>query len=680
MNARSLFREVITPAAEPLMWQSLRGFDTLKQVQSVPEGLDGVWHSMLGRIKALQNPRVRFFKEAKRAEVVALSLEGLPDEVWFERLCELRDSIRIDPDGADGRLSELLGVVAQVCTRVLGYSPYRVQLLGALVMHSGRIAEMATGEGKTLTVALAAALSALSGRPCHVVTANDYLAARDAESMEPLFNACGISVSFITSETPVDDRPIKYQSSVVYLTAKDLLADYLRGRMSDRGSDPREMTAFMRWRRPDLNPRALRSPQLLTRGLHTVIVDEADSVLIDEAVTPLILSAPRETRGLQDAVQRVSELADALLLGFDFEAAQATRSVTLLQPAIDRLTQISAGIPGAWRAPARREELLRQALSVRQFFKAGRHYVVSEGEVVLLDEFTGRMTPGRTLTGGLHQAIEAYEGVAITEPKESIVQMSFQSFFRRFRKLGGCTGTAAESASELWRVYELQVVRVPTHRPRRVRHHPLRMTATKEQKWALVAQQVRELQAEGRPTLIGVRSVGASLELEAALQAECISSTVLNALAHEQEAEIVAQAGQISTVTIATNMAGRGTDIKLSDAVRSCGGLHVIIAEPNESRRVDRQLVGRCGRQGDPGSVSILLSQEDDLVKSFLSSPVRSSLHGLAFWPAAVQAIVHMAQRRAERLAFDRRLGVLKNDEWLESALPYLSLNRGESR
>ena len=648
------------------------------------EGLDAAVHKQLGywhrwRLLAAAGELAR---QGDAALAACEAMSVLTDEALSVRLKALRNPLRLDPAEGKGLLTEALGGVGQMALRRLGLQPYPVQFMGALVLHRGQLAEMATGEGKTLTVGLAGVLAGFSGRTCHIITANDYLARRDAEEMTPLYHACGLSVSSIVSVLEQAERPARYACDVVYLTAKELLADYLRDEIGPGSREQRTQAAFLAWLHGVTGARP--AGRLLVRGLHTAIVDEADSILIDEAVMPLILSAPRESRGLAAAVMAVSSLADTLVDGEDYSSEIQGRTVRLHPSAMDRLARIARDMPAVWSPVQRREELLRQALLVRLFFKPGHQYVVQDGKVVLLDEFTGRMTPGRSLTAGLHQAIEAHEGLEVTDPNESLTQMSFQAFFSRFRKVAGCTGTAWEAAAELWCVYGLQVVRIPEHRPRQTIYRTPVVKRTAADKWQAIAQEVLHEHALGRPVLVGVRSVNASEALAATLRNAGCAVRVLNALTHEQEAAIVREAGQAGVITIATNMAGRGTDIRLGHGVVECGGLHVIVAEINESSRVDRQLAGRCGRQGDPGSVSVYLSLEDDLALRRLSGTLRGILsvlmdRSVRWLGLAAQRVFRWAQACAEDEAFARRWSVLKADEWMRSALPFEGQGRRSS-
>jgi len=653
---------------------------TLAPLVKLPQGLDAWSDGMQGRVRRWRTSSKQLAVQAQEVLAACGALDTASDAELQQQIALARGWLRLDPLRAKGHLPQALGAIGQVAARTLGLKPYLVQYMGALAIGRDMLAEMATGEGKTLTVGLAGVMAGLSGRPCHVITANDYLAERDAHEMLALYQACGLSVDAVVASLEPEERPARYACDVVYLTAKELLADYLKDTLTQGPPEQQARDAFRQWL-DATDERAVLSKErrLLVRGLHTAIVDEADSILIDEAVTPLILSAPRKSRGLSQAVLMVSDLAQALQANTDYEAQAQAKRIVLHPSAIARLDLLAPQIPALWRPKPRREELLRQALLVRCFFDPGHQYLVQDGKVVLLDEFTGRMTHGRTLTGGLHQAIEAKEALEITDPNESLTQMSFQAFFRRFRRLAGSTGTAWEAAQELWSVYRLTVVRIPTHRPRITNYRAPLLVTDVAQKWQAITREVLQEQARGRPVLVGVRSVQSSEQLAACLRAAGCTVRVLNALAHAEEADIVAQAGQPGMVTIATNMAGRGTDIRLGPGVAMRGGLHVIVAESNESARIDRQLAGRCGRQGDPGSVTCCLCLGDDLARRLMPQAVRSLLQLIAGAPWGTRAALaasaalafRWAQVRAEREAFAQRWSVLRSDDWMDSALPF---------
>jgi preprotein translocase subunit SecA len=653
----------------------------LPPLARLPEGLDGLVHGLQGRWRRRTGSASALRREALACLTACEALRGCAASDLQARLEQARERLRCDPQQARGELIQSLALVGQMAWRSLGQQPYAVQFMGALAIHRGWLAEMATGEGKTLTVALAAVLAGWAGRACHVLTANDYLATRDAQEMSPLYQACGVSVDTVAGEHDPVARQRQYLSDVVYLTAKELLGDHLRDLLALRSGRGPEQAALAHWLGQDTAAQGLTGA-LQCRGLHTAIVDEADSLLIDEAVTPLILSSPRPNPGLSDGILWAHDLAMSLVEGRDFEIQLRNRAVELGAGARAAMQARSQQLAPAWRPSARREELLRNALSVRFFYQRGHQYLVHDDEVVLLDEFTGRMTPGRTLTAGLHQAIEAHEGLVLTDPNESLGQMSFQSFFRRFRRLSGTTGTAREASQELWRIYRLAVLPVPTHRPRLTKVQAIQVLDSLDRKWQAVLRDVQQVHAQGRPVLVGVRSVESSEKLAGMLRQQGLKPSVLNAEQHALEAQIVAGAGEAGRITIATNMAGRGTDIGLSARVKSLGGLHVVIAECNESGRVDRQFAGRCGRQGDPGSVSQWLSLEDALLRRYFSSSALRCVwvlerHLRCLGQPVVRLCLRIAQRRAEADAFARRWAVLQNDSWMEGALPFEESGHG---
>lgn len=416
------------------------------------------------------------------------------------------------------------------------------------------------------------------------------------------------------------------------------------------------------------------------RGISTVIVDEADSILVDEAVTPLILSQPRQNAGLLAAAQHASQLARQLKIDRDYRRSERFREIELTAEGRTRLEDAVAHseFEGIWRSPRRREELVVQALHAQEFFAAGRNYVINDGKVVIVDEFTGRVMPQRTWREGLHQAIEAKEGVEVTSPTDIVGRMSFQRFFRLFPRRCGMTGTARENAGELWHVFELPVVAIPRHRPLKLMHLPPRGFASAPDKWNAVIDELTAMHRAGRPVLVGLRSVATSEALSARLTSEGLPHHVLNATRHREEAYIVARAGDRGRITLATNMAGRGTDIRLEHSVAERGGLHVIATEFHEAGRIDRQLFGRCARQGDPGSCRMFFSLDDELFSRFVPTWLQSAIRtAVASGKHASQQfvahrIMRFAQRNAERQARAQRRAVLRADEWLQEALTFV--------
>ena len=475
----------------------------------------------------------------------------------------------------------------EVCMRAyFKIELYDPQLLAAWLLLDRRLVEMQTGEGKTFAVALAAMTAALAGIPVHVVTANDYLVERDAAALEPVCKMLGLSVSAVLSKTPGSERPLLYRANIVYCTAKELAFDYLRDHLA-MSSD-----AGMR------NPASLN-----LRGLCMAIVDEADSVLIDEARMPLILSAGAPDGQTPAFYRQALFLASQMKEGTDYALDHARQSATLTPEGRRRAEFLCAHWDGPWRMRQRREETLCLALAAQHLFLKGRHYLVRDNQLVIVDETSGRAADGRAWAQGLHQLIETKEGCALTQAQRTVAQTTFQRFFRRYLRLSGISGTAMETRHELLAVYGLPVVEVPLrfHSKRRVLRS--RVFGNEGVQWRYIVKATQELHASGRPVLIGTDCIEDSESLSALLKQAGIQHSVLNARFDADEACIIAEAGRKGAVTVSTNMAGRGTDIRLGEGLDELGGLHVMACQSNDSRRIDRQLYGRCARQGEAGSV-----------------------------------------------------------------------------
>jgi preprotein translocase subunit SecA len=550
--------------------------------------------------------------------------------------------------------------------------PYVVQLAGALALYKGYVAEMATGEGKTLTAALAATLRGWIGRPCHIVTVNDYLAARDAKWMEPLYRLCNVTVGHVIGEMDTDARRDGHHNDVVYTTGKEIVADFLRDRLwlGRLQKAPRRQIAWLLGRQRDVDR------GLVTRGIHSAIVDEADSVLIDEAVTPLIISKAAPNDSFVEACNLASRIAGELSAGKDYTVDDRYRDVELKSHVHDIVSSQVAAFDGSFRSVRGYMDLVHQAVIAREFFHRDDQYVVQDDQVVIVDEFTGRQMPQRKWRAGLHQFVEAKEGIDMTTPTETLARLSFQRFYRFFHVLAGMTGTARESAGELWDIYELPTLSIPENKPcQRVVRRP-QAFADAESKWQAIVAEVAAMHDQGRPVLVGTRSVQASETLSRRLDEVGITHQLLNAVRHAEEAVIVSGAGDRGAVTIATNMAGRGTDIKLARGVAALGGLHVIASEGHESKRIDRQLFGRCARQGDPGSARLFISMEDELIRRYVAAPIRTSIsaqlgRGVPGAGSAAMAALGWAQQTAQRIAYQRRRSVLRMDTWLEDSLSF---------
>ncbi len=537
---------------------------------------------------------------ADAAPAHAAAWLALDAEARHLALAALRRRLRRDGLQADA-VAQALGLVSAVAEQVLGQRPRPNQCFAAAALLDNRLAEMATGEGKTLAIALAAAVAALAGVPVHVITANDYLAGRDATTMAPFFGALGLAVATLAgldAGACDDTRRAVYGHAVVYATAKALAFDHLR----DRQALPtlRE-TAWLAGRLASAQG-APSAPALLQRGLCLALLDEADSILLDEAEMPLILSRSVTQAARRAFLWQALALARQLVNVVHFSVHPADKRASLSEAGDDRLAELCAGLGGPWRRPRYRREAVGIALAALFVFRRDEHYVVRDGAIELLDEVTGRSAPGRVWSRGLHTVVALKEGLRPAAETETLAQTTFQRFFQRYWRLCGISGTLWEARGEMRRVYGLSTLRVPLHQPSQRLRLPPRRFADAELLWPAVAERVAALQAAGRPVLVGTDNVAHSQRLSALLQARGINHQVLNALSDAQEATIVAAAGRAGMVTVATRMAGRGTDIVLDDAARAAGGLHVLSCQHNSSRRLDRQLAGRAGRHGDPGS------------------------------------------------------------------------------
>jgi len=635
-------------------------------------GLDNLAHGFVGRFRRRAGIGRSFERESDRISTQARDLKHVSDRRLRKRLEALRIRFRRQARDCDAHLPEALATMVEVAHRTLGLTPYPVQIMGAMALYQGVLAEMATGEGKSLTACLPSVLAAWTGRPFHLVTVNDYLADRDATEMRPFYTFCGVSVGCVTGQMDPRSRRLNYRQDIVYTTLKELVADLLRDRLI---LGPLH-DASRRLLRQRLQP-GLRDPEgVVLNGLDAAIVDEADSVLIDEAVTPLIISRAQENQPLVDACETAYGIAGFLEPETDYRVDKKYKEITLTPAGIKQVEDHATLLQGIWHGPGRREELVKQALTAREFYRRDHQYVVQDDKVAIVDEFTGRLMPNRTWRHGLHQAVEAKEGLPINNPSETLARLSFQRFFRFFMKLGGMTGTAREATGEFWHIYKLPVMAIPTHRPCIRKMLPDAVFATKTEKWAAIVSEIEHFHKTGRPVLVGTRSVKQSENLATMLQEKGLGCNLLNAVRHKEEARIVAAAGEQGRITISTNMAGRGTDIKLGRGVVEMGGLHVIAAERHESGRIDRQLFGRCARQGDPGSARAFISLEDELIQRFVPAPMRKRLttavrRQMPGVRRLAEAALTHAQRKAQRLAYRQRRNVLKMDTWLEDALSF---------
>ena len=641
------------------------------QCEDPPQGLDAIWHQFAGLSRRLARRPHFFLDQAAKVATRGESFRHLSDRRLRRLMAPLRLRFQRRRDSrADCEMA--FAILSEVAARTVGLRPYREQIAAALAIEAGCVAEMATGEGKTLVATLPAVIAGWRGRGCHVITANDYLAGRDADLMAAVYRYCGLTVGCIRPDMPPAARKQAYNAHVTYGTNKEIAADFLRDRLL-RGhlqGLPAVLLAKMAGDRAD------RVEQLVQRGLECAIVDEADAVFIDEAVTPLLISGQGANQAQCEAYMQAARLARQLDTHTDYRIDPSSREIQLTRRGRRRLDELTRTLGGVWQGRRRREELTVQALTARIHFRRNQHYVVHDDQVVIVDEFTGRLMPDRTWRQGLHQAVEAKEGLAIQPPKETQARISFQRFFRLYRKLGGMSGTVAEARAELWGTYRLPVVPIPTHRPCLRIVSPDRVFTTAAGKWQAVLEAIRRIHRTGRPILVGTGSIRASAHLSDLLTTHNLPHRLLNAEHQAEEAQIIAAAGQKGQITVATNMAGRGTDIRLGQGLADLGGLHVIATERFEARRIDRQLFGRCARQGDPGSAQAFISLEDELSRKFGSRFAIRLPHlggrqqeeiSSAFWRRRIEAL----QRRAEKIAQRARRDVLRADSWFDAHLGF---------
>ncbi len=565
-------------------------------------------------------------------------------------------------------VARAFAMIREIACRELGQRHYDTQLCGGWLLLRGMVAEMPTGEGKTLTATLAAGTAAMAGLPVQVLTVNDYLTERDAREMTPVYHALGLSIGTIIHSVERDERVRMYAKDVVYCTGKEVVFDYLRDRIE------------LGTRRLPLHQKVEpifgsmgRHHRLITRGLHFAIVDEADSVLIDEARTPLIISSAEGSQYQQDFLKQALRVAEKLEKDRDFKLDESRRTVELLEEGMAHIKYLGTELGPLWSGKIRREEVVSQALTALYLFHRDKHYLVRDDKVEIIDQLSGRIAEGRSWERGLHQLIELKENVSVTQQQSTLARISYQSFFQRYLHLSGMTGTAKEVAGELWQVYHLPVTPVPPNRPCQRRYMKTVICTGGESKWARIAGRTQQLVAEGRAVLLGTSSVAESEKAAQHFEQLGLSYNLLNARQDREEAEVIARAGEPCAITIATSMAGRGTDIKLVDIVKQQGGLHVILSERFDAARVDRQLAGRCARQGDPGSFEAILSLEDTSYGSHFSLVLNSAArllgveHGLGRLLAILA--IRLEQKYLERKSFKERAATRKSDRQQDELL-----------
>ncbi len=623
----------------------------------ISDGLGTAWNRVgrgLRSVLGSRNERVvkGLWPYAEQIRAKEEWAKALSHEEMLAKTAEWKDEVQNGRRSLDDILPEAFALVREAAQRTIGMRHFDVQMIGGVVLHRGTIAEMATGEGKTLVATLPCYLNALSGKGVYVVTVNDYLAKRDRDWMAPVHEYLGLKVGAIQQWMSPEERKPEYACDITYGTNSEFGFDYLRDNM--------------KWRVEDQ----------VQKNLNYAIVDEVDSILIDEARTPLIISGPAEQSS--DRYQVADRLARRLQPGAHFEIKEKERQCLLTDEGIEQAEKLAgvdsfySGANMAW------PHLMETALRAHHLYKHDTHYVVrtspedQKPEVVIVDEFTGRMMPGRRWSDGLHQAVEAKEGIKPREENQTLATITYQNYFRLFDKLAGMTGTAMTEAAEFAKIYELDVINVPTNRPIARADHPDVVFRTAREKWKAITEEIARVHALGQPLLIGTTSIEKSELLAGMLSRRGIPHEVLNAKQHEKEATIVVHAGEKQAVTVATNMAGRGTDIKLGEGVKETGGLYVLGTERHEARRIDNQLRGRSGRQGDPGVSKFFLALDDDLMRIFYRDWVSKFMErlgmteGQAIESPMVTRAIEKAQKKVEQRNFEVRKNLLEYDEVMD--------------
>jgi len=632
----------------------------LKKKPPIPSGLDVIPYSIIGKIKSVKFNRIKYLKKARQIYNQSLSLKDCSDFSLQAQLFAFKEIFRLNHKIGSVDIDQSLSLIQEAIFRIFKFRPFVEQIAGALALYNDYIIEMSTGEGKTITAAMTAILRGWTRKPCHVITANDYLANRDANIMKDLFHFCGVTVGSVTSEMSPKDRRMAYHQDVTYSTAKEILGDFLKDRIS-LGNKQNFQKRIIAEICEDFNIEKLN---LMQRGLHTAIIDEADNVLIDEAVTPLIISKEQPNPSFQKACALSTEIAQKLQLDIHYKKNELFKNITFIKDFEEEFKQ-NNNESSPYFGSFFLKELVRKAIIAKEFYKINHQYVIEEGKIIIVDESTGRKMPMRSWNEGLHQMVELKEGLEMTPMKETQARLSFQNFFRLYEFFSGMTGTGKEATSEFWIIYGVPTMIIPNHKKSQRKIFPLKVFRSKEEKIQAIMKELKKIHDLGRPILIGTRNVAESENISDLLQKMNLPHRVINAVRSEEEAAIIAEAGKKNSITVATNMAGRGTDIKISKESKRLGGLHVIATECHRSSRIDRQLFGRCARQGDPGTASSYASFEDELLVQNIQP------YFLPFLKRLGKLAIKFAQYQAHRKDYSSRLNVQKTDKWINQSLSF---------
>lgn len=617
------------------------------------------------RLQVKQHGRhiARFYKQ-----LIKLTDEEINHQ-FYEAIRALSQQKRITY-----HLALAFACIGEAIHRRFGFYPHAVQYLGAYVLLQGKMAEMQTGEGKTIVAGMAATLAAATGAAVHVLSTNDYLANRDQQEMQPLFDFFYLTSGAIDGEMEIPERQIQYQQAICYVSASELVFDVLKDELNADNRLTRKKSALQRFITTQPN-----NANLIVPALHFCIIDEADSVLIDEASTPLIISQEAESLMQEDLLRWALAQAKTLMPNQHFTLDHTNQDVNLTnQFTIDPNIPLPVGLKPIWSTHSWQNVVIKKALTALHLFHKDEHYIIQDDKIVIVDESTGRPMPDRSWEQGLHQLIEIKENVEVSKTRQTIAQITFQRFFRRYILLSGLTGTVTEVSREMWKVYGLKVCVIPSNRRNRRKTMTRYCYQSAEEKWQAVAKDAIHQAAKGQPVLIGTRSVEASERvfelINQQVTSEQLTLHLLNARQNSEEADIVAKAGISGTITIATNMAGRGTDIKLNDMAKQSGGLHVILTEHHDSTRIDRQLIGRSARQGNVGSFREIVSFSDAILLSYptLWQRIGRLMPTVALRRWFYNQAILIAQRRSQARQYEIRMNTLKQDEQRQKQIGFI--------
>jgi len=635
-------------------------------------GFDAFISEGARRISSLYPHRFILLSEAKKIDKLSLTYSLLNDEQFAQKILDIRQKVKLSTGKNRQKIvRHAFAIICEASFRSLNIRPYRVQICGALAMYYNFIIQMYTGEGKTITAGLTAILQAWQGKPCHVVTSNDYLALRDTQTLEPFYTLCGLSVGFIDGEMKKEERRFNYKKSIVYATSNEILADFLRDQMEENYRENFNDLLLQKLKKEEDNNSVLQ-------GLYNIIIDEADTLLADEATTPLIISLPKENKPFMEAIVSMKNVAQRLVLKEHYNLNNKYNEVYLTSEGEMLIETLTKELSPLWTSKNRREYLVKQALIAREFYLKGVHYVIVDEKLIIVDEKTGRLMPNRSWGNGLHQAVESKEGIPLSKPTETHIKMSFQRFFRFYKNVSGMSGTLQKLESEFWYIYKLKIMKIPKRIANNYRILKEKIVENKAKKWLVVVEEIGKIHKNKQPILVGTRTVEDSENLSKELTLLSISHQVLNALYHQEEAGIIAQAGKVGMVTIATNMAGRGTDIKVQEDALALGGLHIIATERHDSERVDMQLFGRTARQGQVGTVQRIVSLEDDLLVNKSSKWLLKYFNNYLssfFGKHLILFFYKRIQQKSDKRASHIRKEILNNDF---SAMSMLSFSKNK--